>query len=225
MKLTPKTLQILKNFSAINPSIIFRPGDEISTVSPQKTIFAKAKIDGVIESEFAIYDLSRFLGVLSLFDDPDISLVSRGAVAELVISGNSGDKTKYVPADPSNIVAPPADKKIELQTVDVQFDLKEAVFNKVMKAMSIMSLGDFSFVGDGSTIIAKAGNTKNPTSDEYGITLGETNETFNVVFKSEYLRFIPGDYKVEISKKGLARFSNDTIEYFVPVEAKVSSFS
>ena len=73
MKLSAKTLQVLKNFSTINPSIMFESGNVLSTISPQKSIMAKAKIDESVETNFGIFDLNRFLGVLSLFNDPNLS--------------------------------------------------------------------------------------------------------------------------------------------------------
>lgn len=225
MKLTQKTLQILKNFSVINPSILFRVGNTISTMSPQKTIMATAQIDEPIEEEFAIYDLSRFIGVISLFEEPELKLVDRGSNKEIVITGLSGDKTKYVPADPSNIVAPPADRKIKLPDIYAAFTLNESSFNKVLKAMSIMSLSEIAFVADGSKIYAKAVNSKNPTSDEYAIPVGDCESEFTAVVKSENIRLMSGEYNVEISTKGLIRFYNDSVEYIMPIEANQSKFN
>jgi len=39
MKLSEKTIAILKNFSSINSGIAFKAGNKISTVSPQKNYF------------------------------------------------------------------------------------------------------------------------------------------------------------------------------------------
>ena len=72
MKLSARTIQILKSFAQINPSLIFTPGNEIKTISPMKTMVAKATIAETIPQQFAIWDLSKFLGVLSLFDDPEV---------------------------------------------------------------------------------------------------------------------------------------------------------
>ena len=42
MKLSKQTIEILKNFSSINMSVVLKPGSKIRTVSPQKTILAQA---------------------------------------------------------------------------------------------------------------------------------------------------------------------------------------
>ena len=65
MKLSEHTISVLKNFSMINPSVLFKPGQVIQTVSPQKTVMAKAVVEENFPVEGAVYDLGRFLGVLS----------------------------------------------------------------------------------------------------------------------------------------------------------------
>ena len=72
MKLSEKTLQVLKNFSNINQSILIRPGNVIKSVTELKTIFARAEVPETFEQEFAIYDLPQFLGTISLFSDPEL---------------------------------------------------------------------------------------------------------------------------------------------------------
>jgi hypothetical protein len=104
MKLDQRTLQVLKNFSSINPSILFRSGNNLTTVTPTKTIFAKAALEQEFPSQFAIYDLNRFLSVLSLFDDPELEIGERSVV---VRAGRK--KVNYVFADQNTIVAPKSD--------------------------------------------------------------------------------------------------------------------
>jgi hypothetical protein len=86
MKLSDGTIAVLKSFSQINSSIKITPGNTLATISPLKTLLAKATIEDTFESGFSIYDLSRFLGILSLFDAPEIEIRS----SDLVIKG--GDK-------------------------------------------------------------------------------------------------------------------------------------
>ncbi len=64
MKLSEDTLNVLKNFSTINPSLLIKPGKTISTVSPNKTIMAVANTEEHFNSIGGIYEVSRFLGVL-----------------------------------------------------------------------------------------------------------------------------------------------------------------
>lgn len=41
MKLSARTINILKNFSTINPSIVLKPGNTVTTISTNKTIMAR----------------------------------------------------------------------------------------------------------------------------------------------------------------------------------------
>ena len=65
MKLSSNTLNLLNNFSTINSGITVKAGNEITTVSAMKNIFAKAVIDENFEQEHSIYDLSEYLGAVS----------------------------------------------------------------------------------------------------------------------------------------------------------------
>jgi hypothetical protein len=48
MKISKELIEVLKNYAVINPSILFKPGNIVSTISPLKTILAIAKIDNEI---------------------------------------------------------------------------------------------------------------------------------------------------------------------------------
>ena len=57
MKLSEKTLTLLKNFSNINQSILFKQGSSLRTISVMKNILAEATIDEDLPTDFGIYDL------------------------------------------------------------------------------------------------------------------------------------------------------------------------
>jgi len=48
--------------------------------------------------------------------------------------------------------------------------------------------------------------------------IGETDKTFNAVFKAENLRIIPGEYDVKVSSKGISHFKGKEAEYWIAVE-------
>jgi len=60
MKLSDKTLNLLKNFSSINQSILFKEGNTLRTISVMKNILAEAKITEDFTKDFGIYDLNQF---------------------------------------------------------------------------------------------------------------------------------------------------------------------
>ena len=54
MQISRQTVEILKNFSTINPSILVKPGSEIQTISTMKNILAKSAVTEDFINEFAI---------------------------------------------------------------------------------------------------------------------------------------------------------------------------
>ena len=71
MKLSDKTLNVLKNYANINQGIFFKKGKVLKTVSSHKNILAEATIGEDVPTDFGVYDLNNFLSVVSLHkDDP-----------------------------------------------------------------------------------------------------------------------------------------------------------
>ena len=103
MKLSDKTLTLLKNFSSINQSILFKKGSSLKTISVMKNILAEATIEEDLPTDFGIYDLNQFLNGLGLHQNPDLDFENEGHV--VIREGRS--RTKYFFADPNVIVTPP----------------------------------------------------------------------------------------------------------------------
>jgi hypothetical protein len=220
MKLSENTINILKNFSTINPSILVKEGNTISTISQQKSIFARANVEETFPKQFAIYELSKFLGVLSLFKDAEIELGSK----QMTIKAGK-QSLNYTYADPSMIIVPP-EKDITLPAPDIEFDITQEELQKVVRATSVLQLPDISVVGNGSVIQLCAINSKNPTTDTFTIDVGTTNSNFNMVFKADnIIKLLMANYNVKISSKGLALFTSDNISYYVAIEKNNSSFN
>jgi hypothetical protein len=214
MKLSEKTIKTLTDFSRINPSIQFTEGNVLRTVSRSKTILARAELEHDIEGNFAIYDLPRFLGVLTLFDNPTIE--EEGGVLTIT----DGERVvRYVCADPSTIIVPPK-KDIELANADITFDVTSTQIDRIMKALSVMNLPELLIVGENGKIKLRAADTKNPTSDKYDLDVGDTDKTFSVVFRTENLKIVSGDYTITVSSAGISHFeSSNGVQYWIAVES------
>ena len=74
MKLSDSTLSLLKNFSSINQSILFKEGSKLRTISVMKNILAEATVSEEFARDFGIYDLNQFLNGLSLHQKPNLTL-------------------------------------------------------------------------------------------------------------------------------------------------------
>jgi hypothetical protein len=213
MKFSDKTISVLKNFSSINKSMLFRQGNTLRVISPQKNILAKADIDETFDRDFAIYDLPRFLGVLSLFDSPEVVINEKDAT---IIADKK--KLVYVYADASSFATPPA-KDVSLPLAEINMTLTNADLQQVQRAGSVMQLPEIAFVGDGKIISLKAVDMKNPTADSFVVEVGETDQTFNAVFKSENFKLMDATYEVSISSKGISQFAAGGMTYWIATEA------
>ena len=80
MKLSDKTLLLLKNFSGINQSILFRQGNKLRTISVMKNILAEAEITEEFPKDFGIYDLNQFLNGLNLHQNAELDFDNDGYV-------------------------------------------------------------------------------------------------------------------------------------------------
>jgi len=213
MKITTNTINILKNFSKINPSILIEGGNFIWTVSPIKTIMGKAKVDTDFPSRFALYDLNRFISVLTLFSDPELTFEDN------CVSITDGvRKTKYYYTDENNIKTPPT-KKIVLPSEDVKFTITNEQLREVEKALGVLGLPEIVFVGDGEKISIQAADSNKKGSDYFSITIGDTDKEFKAVFKAENIKILPGEYEVVICSRGISWFVGKDIEYWITVES------
>ena len=215
MKLSDKTLSLLKNFSTINQSILFKMGTKLRTISVMKNILAEATISEELPKDFGIYDLGQFLNGLSLHHNPDLDFQDDSYV--VIKEGRS--KSKYFFADSNCIVIPP-EKTLTLPSEDVTFDLSTDQLDKLLKAAAIYQLADLSVVGGEGVVKVLVRDKKNETSNDFSIIVGETDATFSFNFKVENIKILPGNYEVVCSKNNLSRFTskNQDLTYFIALE-------
>lgn len=220
MKLTPNIITILKNFSSINDGIVVKPGNILSTVSLQKNILVDAEIDQEIPQEFAIHKLSNFLSVVSLyksgaeldFDDKHI-----------IIKGMGGRSKIYYRFANSTMVVGAPDKRPNLKDVDVEFNLTEDDLNWIIKSASVLQTPNISVISDGKVVSLYEYNAKDDSVNTNYLELpgvDSNGHSYKLNFKTEYLKLLPGDYNVQISSRGIAKFfdSAKNVTYYITLE-------
>ena len=186
MKISNETLNVLKNFSTINSSLVVKSGSVIRTVSPVKNILAEYTCTETFEQDFALYDLNEFLGGLTLFKDPEF--VFDNASYLTIKSGRS--KVKYFFSDPS-LITSPSDKQIPMDGDNVEFELGEEVLSSLLKAANVYQLKDLSLISDEGEINLVVRNKDNDTSNSFSAKVGETDKEFVFNFKIENIKIIP----------------------------------
>ena len=217
MKISNKTLDILKNFSEINQSILIKKGRKLKTVSTLKNILAHADVEETFPQDFAIYQLNEFIGVLSTMSNPNLTFHDK----YVMLSQENGACTKYFYAEPSVVVSP--EKDITMPSEDINFTLLEKQYNDLLKMSSILQLNDILLKGcpKSNKIFLAVKNKKNDTSNDYSVQVGEgVTEPFKMFFKTENLKMVAGDYNVHISSKGISHFENmiTKLDYWIALE-------
>jgi hypothetical protein len=215
MKLSDKTVSLLKNFSTINQSILFKKGSNLRTISVMKNILAEATVDEDFPKDFGIYDLNQFLNGLSLHQDPELDFTNESYVR--ISEGKM--RSNYFFSDPNVIIVPP-EKEISLPSIDVSFELKTQQLDRLLKAAAVYQLPDLSVDGDAGVVKLVVRDKKNDTSNDFSIVVGETDSEFSFNFKVENIKILPGTYEVSISKKLLSEFTSKdrSLKYFIALE-------
>ena len=217
MKLNQHTIDTLKNFAGINTNILIKEGDELSTISTMRNIFAKAKVSDSFTNQFGIYDLNEFLSAVSGFSKPELTLKDKYLT---ISSEGSRSKVKYYYSDPSVIVSP--QKEVNMPDADVTFSLTESNYKELLKMAAILKSPDLALIGTkGGDIILKVCDKKNDTSNSFDIVVGQgATADYTFYFKVENMKMLDGDYDVSVSSKSISHFKNKKlpIEYWIALE-------
>jgi hypothetical protein len=218
LKLSQRTLGILKNFSSINSNILIDPGNIIRTISPVKNVMAEAKVEENFEKQFGVWDLGKLLATVSLFDDPEFVFEEN----HMVISSPNGTKVTYYYSEPKLLTT--INKNISMPDSVVSFELNNNDFSELQKASSVLELPDLCLRTDGNSLELVALDKSDSTSNDYSINLGElphADHDFEFYFKVENLKLLPGDYEVEISDKVVSQFRNKNLDltYWIALES------
>ena len=238
IQLSKKTIDILRNFSTINKSILIEPGKFIQTMSVNKNIIAQAQIIEHIPEQMAIYDLPLFLGALSLFKKPCLFFPDKKKV--IIYDEETKGKTTFYYSDPEIIVTAP-EFNPNLPAVELMFDLPQSDITQLMQAAKVYGVEDLcinGFEGEYSVCVRdKKNNTSNVFSlplkkvifnqgkdeehpdEPYKLTLDR--QSFCFCFKVENLKLMDATYHVTISNKNIANFnslSHSNMNYFIALE-------
>ena len=217
--LSRKTLDVLKNFSTINSSIVFRKGSTVRTISTAENILAKFTGEEVFPVDFAIYDLSQFLSGISLFSDPQLEFDNENFVS---IRGGR-QSAKYFFSDPEITLKSAPEKNVNFPGSDLQFNLTGEDLIALQKASAVYSLPDLTFQSieghDEIKLILR--DKENDTSNTYDITVaGSTTGTYTLDLKIENIRLLPGDYTVKVSQHLISEWTNlnTDLTYYIALE-------
>ena len=216
MKVSERTINLLKNYANINQSIEFREGNVLKTVSPLNTILASVEVEEVFSRTFPIYELNRFLGTLDLFNNPELDFTDNG----VSITDDKHEAT-YRYCGSSSMFQTPPDKDITFPDAEINFDLSQEQFKKTINAANTLGLPEVVVEGDGTEIRLLVSDTGNVSSDNFSTKVGSTDKTFHMIFKTENFSTIAeGAYNISLSSKRISHFKRegDSLQYWIALE-------
>jgi len=213
--ISTRTRDILRNFAAINNSIVIKPGKQIRTLSINKNILASAEVLEEFDKQISIYDLSSFISGVDLF--PSTELQPESTYVRLVDTQDERRQSRFYYADPEIIVQPP-ENDITLPSVDVEFNISVRDYINVMKAARLYKVPDACVFGANGKVNFCVTDKKNETSNSYTVEVGETDHDFCHCFKIENLNIIESDYNIQISNSKVAKFTTKGLCYWIALE-------
>jgi len=222
MKLSPNTLNILKNFATIQPNLVINPGSVIKTIAESKSILAEAQVTETFDKTFGLYDLNQFLNVYTLLEDPEVEFNDDHLKLK---SGNCVLTYRF--SEIGNLTT--TTKNVQLDEGDVTLNLTENQIAAIRSAISVLDHTEYvRFVGDGNCIKVVVHDPADTSSNALEIDLGiPTNHTFKLTFQAAEIKVLSGDYEVILSKKFISKWVNksDAVTYYIALDANHSSFN
>lgn len=217
MKLSKTTINLLRNFASINTNLLITPGNKLLTVAANKTAFASAEVEETFETTFGLYDLGEFLGVLSIFEDPDLIFTEKSlTIAE------GKNRIRYMPADADVLIYPKKEPKFTDEP-EAEFTLTAQQLSQIIKASSVLKVPFTTIKADGNKIQVLVHDKSNPNTNQFAIDVDcETDKTFDLHIKVESLKMIPEDYQVLVSSAKVCKFVGENKTYLVTGETDSS---
>jgi len=215
--LSTQTLNVLKNYSTINSSIVFRKGNVIRTISNAENILAKYTSEESFPTDFAIYDLGQFLSGISLFDNPQLDFTS----GDFVTIRSGGRSAKYYFSDPEITLKSAPEKNVKFPGGDISFDISAEDLFALQKASSVYDLPDLTFDTTDGSIRLILRDKENDTSNTFEQNAsGDFQGEFSLDVKIENIRLVPGNYSVKVSSQLISEWTNrDTdLTYYIALE-------
>jgi gp45 sliding clamp, C terminal len=219
VKLTARTIEIIKNFAAISPNgMVFPVGEKIAVQPIMGTILGVAQIDETIPTAFAISDVIQFVSCITSFTVPFLDIQSNKIV---VRDANDTEQGQFVLNQASlNVVKAPRMIKFPISPEVTVVQLSKDLYTRILKSSGIVQSPQIAIVGDGKEISFRGINKDNTGVNQYVVSVGKTKETFRFVMDINMFNklYRASDYIVEIDQQGCAKFCGDRIDYFIAAD-------
>jgi hypothetical protein len=220
IKLSKADIDTLKSLYPINQTLKIVGGKtELRSVNETKTIALITNMETAFPRTFCIYDLREFISVLSLFDAPTLDFSNDKFVT--VKSEDGRQKLKYVDGA-ENLINSYFEKDFKLPSTDVTVNVNAGQLKAVMGAAQTLKLEYIGFRTVDGKIYLSAFDRNNGSGDDtngFSIEVGESNDTFELFYKTDALTVLDGDCEFEISSKKISKVQNGNKTFWVSLDA------
>lgn len=202
MNISPQTMKILLNYAMINNSIFIKQtvaGEDftkIRTKSKDSYIYSDVIVPEIFPKDVCFYELNKFITSLGLLgEDSIIDYADNYALLK-----NKSNSIKLVYTDPSMIIMPDPNKRLQDMEVEVAFTLTQKDFKGLLDASKTLQLPDIEIVSSGGKVTVKASNHEILSTNTYEVEVENpiTTTDGKYVIKRELLTILPGDYRIEL---------------------------
>lgn len=219
MKISKNTLEVLKNFSAINPNLVIKSGNVLTTIAEAKYIMASCAVEETFDKNIGIYDLNEFLSASSLINDPTFEF---GETSVLIKSDVSALTYRY--ADPSILTSP--ERSVNMPKADVEIELSADIIAQIRRAGAALNHPVVSITTStgSSKVYLEVKDPSNSSSNIFKYEISsdyDAEEQFDFQFLIANLKLIHGDYKVSVSSKLISHWeciNNIPVQYWIALE-------
>jgi len=202
-KLSKRTLDLFKNFSAINANLYIEPGDRIYTLTQSATMCAEAKIEETFDTKFGIFDLPKFLGIVSLFNNPEFEFDDKF----VTVYGQDNSKVKFYYCELKLIdkLVKNFGKAPKLKEVRYSFDISAKQISELTRASSVLSLKNISIeASENSGVTVSIFDKENSTPNSYAIeasngTVHSEDANKILIYCENVSKIYSGDYRVDVT--------------------------
>ena len=215
MKFTETQHDVLKIFQYINPSILFKPGKKVATISNNKNIMGVCHFrDLTIPVEAPIYDLGVFqTTALMLGDTADKFSCEVDFQDNFVHLRRGQSRMKYHYAAKTMITTPP-DKIVDLGEPVQRLRIQYSDLSKMFSASGLYTLPDICFTAHGGKLEAVVTDKRNSSSNVFAIDLGETDKEFCFCVKAENFKAAQPSFSRCIESYDIELYSQKVAKLF-----------
>lgn len=220
VKISKQDLETLKDMYMIDQTLkVVKDKTELRSVNTSKTIACIANLEQAFPRTFCIYDLREFVGVVSIIENPVLDFSDSKFV--LIKSEDGKQQLRYLDGA-ENLINSYFEKDFNLPSEDINVNITGAQLKAVMNAATALKLEYVGFKSQDSKIYLCAFDRNNGSGEEtngFSIEVGETEDEFQMFYKTENLSVLDGDCEFIISSKKISKVENGDKTFFLALDA------